>query len=131
MMTRCRHSGFSLVAALFVIVAVMLAAVAMVSTTLSRSSSTVLSLRASQTLYAAQGGLQIAIAQVLAGGCAAVSASVELDGISVDLTCTASAIDEGASTYAAYALQARAYQGSLADNSFVSRRLQAMVSDAP
>lgn len=126
-----RQSGFSLLAGLFLLVAVMLAALAMVTTSSSRATSTVLGLQSARAWFAARAAIDVATAQALAGGCAAVSGSLSIDDFAVELACSAAAVEEAGVANQIYSLQARAVAGSLAGNTFVSRRMQAKVSAVP
>jgi MSHA biogenesis protein MshP len=118
--------GFSLVAAIFLIVAALLIVLAAAATLNSRSRSSVAALEASRAYFAARGGLEIAIARALAGGCAAVPASLTLEGYDLDLQCVDAAVDEGGA-YTVYQLTARARRGSFVSGTFVSRQVRATV----
>lgn len=123
-----RQRGFSLVAAVFVIAIALLIVLAAVLTLSARNRSTVQALEASRALFAAQSGVEVAIARSLGGGCAVVPSDVEIEGFSVTLGCTETAVDEAPDTYAIYTLTAEARRGSFASNTFVSRRVRATVT---
>lgn len=124
-----RHQqGFSLVAAIFVIVIALLIVLAAVLTLSARNRSTVQALDASRALFAAQSGIEVAIARSLGGGCAAVPGSVNIEGFTVALGCTATAVDEAPDSYTIYTLTAAAQRGSFAANTFISRRVRATVA---
>ncbi|GIX39277.1 MAG: hypothetical protein KatS3mg128_0326 [Silanimonas sp.] len=125
---QCQH-GFSLVAAVFVIAVALLIVLAAVLTLSARNRSTVQTLEASRALFAAQSGLDIAIARALSGGCGAVPASLAIEGFSVELGCVRTAVDEAPDSYGIYTLTARAQRGRFSDHSFVSRRVRATVTE--
>ena len=129
-MRAARHQrGFSLVAAVFVIAIALLIVLAAVLTLSARNRSTVQALDASRALFAAQSGVDIAIARSLGGACGAVPASVDIEGFTVTLGCTATTVDEAPDTYAVYTLTAVAQRGSFASNTFISRRVRATVTE--
>jgi MSHA biogenesis protein MshP len=101
-----RQRGFSLVAAVFVIAIALLIVLAAVLTLSARNRSTVQALEASRALFAAQSGVDIAIARSLGAGCAAVPASVDVEGFTVTLGCSATAVDEAPDVYQVYTLTA-------------------------
>lgn len=123
-----RQRGFSLVAAVFVIAIALLIVLAAVLTLSARNRSTVQALEASRALFAAQSGVDIAIARSLGGGCGAVPASVDIEGYTVGLGCTATTVDEAPDSYAVYTLTANAQRGRFSDNTFISRRVRATVT---
>ena len=123
-----RQRGFSLVAAVFVIAIALLIVLAAVLTLSARNRSTVQALDASRALFAAQSGVDIAIARSLGAGCAAVPASVDVEGFIVTLGCSATAVDEAPDVYQVYTLTAVAQRGSFASNTFISRRVRATVT---
>ncbi|MCZ8113870.1 hypothetical protein [Silanimonas sp.] len=123
-----RQRGFSLVAAVFVIAIALLIVLAAVLTLSARNRSTVQALEASRALFAAQSGVDIAIARSLGAGCAAVPASVDVEGFIVTLGCSATAVDEAPDVYQVYTLTAVAQRGSFASNTFISRRVRATVT---
>lgn len=124
-----RQRGFSLVAAVFVIAIALLIVLAAVLTLSARNRSTVQALESSRALFAAQSGVDIAIARSLGGGCTAVPASVDIEGFTVTLACTPQNVDEAPDTYRIYTLTAVAQRGSFASNTFISRRVRATVAE--
>lgn len=123
-----RQKGFSLVAAVFVIAIALLIVLAAVLTLSARNRSTVQALDASRALFAAQSGIEVAIARSLAGGCLAVPGSVDIEGFTVTLACVPMTVDEAPDSYAIYTLTAVAQRGSFASNTFISRRVRATVT---
>lgn len=129
-MRAARHQrGFSLVAAVFVIAIALLIVLAAVLTLSARNRSTVQALDASRALFAAQSGVDIAIARSLGGGCGAFPLTVEIEGFAVALSCTETDVDEAPDTYRVYTLTAVAQRGSFASNTFISRRVRATVTE--
>lgn len=129
MSPRNRQRGFSLIAAVFVIAIALLIVLAAVLTLSARNRSTVQALDASRALFAAQSGLEVAIARSLGGGCTAVPASLVIEGFTVTLSCAPTDVDEAPDTYRIYALTAVAQRGSFASNTFISRRVRATVAE--
>lgn len=127
-----RQRGFSLIAAVFVIAIALLIVLAAVLTLSARQRSTVQVLEASRALFAAQSGLEVAIARSLGpspgGGCAAVPASIDFEGFTVLLGCTATAVDEAPDSYSIFTLTAAAQRGRFSDHTFISRRMRATVT---
>lgn len=124
-----RQQGFSLVAAIFVIAIALLIVLAAVLTLNARNRSTVQALEASRALFAAQSGLEIAIARSLGGGCTAVPASVDIEGFAVTLGCVPTPVDEAPDSYRIFTLTAVAQRGRFSDHTFISRRVRATVSE--
>ena len=85
-MTPRRQRGFSLIAAIFLVALALLVVLAAVLTISARSRSTVQALDGSRALFAAQSGVEIAIARSLAGDCP-VSRVVDIEGFTVTLGC--------------------------------------------
>ena len=123
-----RQQGFSLVAAVFVIAIALLIVLAAVLTLSARNRSTVQALDASRALFAAQSGVDIAIARSLSAGCTAVPASLIIEGFTVTLGCSPTSVDEAPTAYTIYTLTADARRGSFAANTFISRRVRATVT---
>lgn len=123
-----RQRGFSLIAAVFVIAIAMLIVLAAVLTSSARQRSTVQALEASRALFAAQSGLEVAIARSLGGGCTAVPASIDFEGFTVNLSCTPTPVDEAPDSYSIFTLTAAAQRGRFSDHTFISRRVRATVA---
>lgn len=126
---RHRQRGFSLIAAVFVIAIALLIVLAAVLTLSARNRSTVQALDASRALFAAQSGIEVAIARSLGGGCTAVPPTVDIEGFTVELGCVPTPVDEAPDPYRIYTLTASAQRGSFAANTFISRRVRATVSE--
>ncbi len=131
MMHNYRHlqHGFSLIAAIFILLTVAIIVTAVVVTISARSKSTALNIEATRAYYSAASGLEIAIARVLSAGCAGIPATVSINNYSVALTCNSFAISEGGASYNVYSLTAQVKSGDLAQSTLVSRQLRATVSE--
>lgn len=125
-----RQRGLSLIAAIFLITAVAAITAAMVATMTARSRTTVQTLEASRAFYVAQSGIEVAAARALAAGCAAVPASLTLEGFQLALGCAATPVNEAGSAYNVYVLTATASRGDLGQSTYVYRRLRATMTDA-
>ncbi len=127
-----RQRGFGLIAAVFLIALALLVVLAAALALSARSRSTVQALDASRALFAAQSGLEVAIARSLGAGagsgCAAVPGTLTIEGFNVVLTCTATVVDEAPQNYSIFALEAHASRGSFASGTFISRRARATVT---
>jgi MSHA biogenesis protein MshP len=121
--------GFSLVAAIFVVALALLIVLAAVLTLNARSRSTAQALDGSRALFAAQSGLEVAIARSLSGGCTAVPPTLTIEGFTVTLGCTPESVDEAPDTYTIFTLTAVAQRGRFSDHTFISRRVRATVSE--
>ena len=128
MTTPRRQRGFSLVAAVFLIALALLVVLAAVLTLSARSRSTVQALDATRALFAAQSGIEVAVARSLGGGCAAVPTSLVIEDFNVTLGCAATTVDEAPDIYEIYALTATAQRGRFSDQTFISRRVRATVT---
>ena len=124
-----RQRGFSLIAAVFVIAIALLIVLAAALTLSARNRSTVQALDASRALFAAQSGIEVAVARSLAGGCTGFPLNVDIEGFNVALTCSPTDVDEAPELYAIYTLTATAQRGSFASNTFISRRVRATVAE--
>ena len=126
-MTPRRQRGFSLIAAIFLVALALLVVLAAVLTISARSRSTVQALDGSRALFAAQSGVEIAIARSLAGDCP-VSRVVDIEGFTVTLGCVETTVDEAPEIYSIYTLTAVAQRGRFSDHTFISRRVRATVT---
>ncbi len=121
--------GFTLVNAIFILV--VLAALGAFMVTLSgvQSRTPVFALQGAGAYQAAQAGMEWGIARAAAGSCAA-STTFTVEGFSVTVGCTTSALPivEGTLSYHVYDLSSRASLGSYGSTGFVSRRVDARVT---
>jgi MSHA biogenesis protein MshP len=145
-MMRRAQQGFSLVAAIFLLVVVSGLVAYMVSFSTLQQTTVVLSVRGAQAMQAARTGLDYAAYQVLnAGGCGAVSGldqshwtAPSLDAFQVSFDCVPSDHTEGATTITVYQITATAESvgsgytsGSYANPDYIQRTIRANVSLPP
>ena len=130
-----RQRGFSLVAAMFVMIVVALVIAGMVRLATNQSGTGSLAIQQARAYQAARAGLEWGIHQALNGSCAA-SSSLTLAGSSlaafngVLVTCTVTNYSEEANPVRIYSLTATAQNGSpalLPDYAY--RRLSAVVEN--
>ncbi|NNF16320.1 MAG: pilus assembly protein MshP [Gammaproteobacteria bacterium] len=131
---RTAQRGFALLSALFILL--VLAGLGVVAVRLAgvQHHSVSLALQAARAFAAAQSGIEYGAHRALVvGSCApAAFAYTEggLNGFNVNLTCTATSHAEGAGTTTVYALSAFAWSGTYGTPDYVSRRIQATVTDS-
>lgn len=131
----CR--GFTLVTAVFLIVILTVLAAFMVTLTSTQRQTSTLSILGARAFFAAQSGMERGIHAVLTNGaCFASPASFALgggalNGYQVSLSCQERAVTEGAQSFRVYALQASASRGTPGTPDYVSRTIEATVTDAP
>ena len=126
--------GMALVAALFLMVVLAVLGVVAVRLSSVQHHTVSLTLQAARAFHAAQSGIDYGAHRALAGACAPASftfAEGGLDGFRIDVDCTASSHGEGAGTTTVFALRAFASFGSYGSPDYVSRRIQATITDAP
>ncbi len=136
-----RQSGFSLVAAIFILVILGMMGSYMVSTSVMQYQTTDYAVQGARAYKAAQSGLQWAIYQVINGTgnftCGnegaertrnLVFAANGLNGFGVDVTCNW--VSYTADNICMYRFTTEARFGGFGQPDFVSRRLEAVVSDA-
>ena len=125
--------GFSLVAALFLLVVLgALGAVAVRLTGVQQQTVT-LSLQGARAFAAARTGVEWGIYRALNGSCGAATLNLTeggLTGFSVAVSCAASTHTEGAATTTVYSVEAFARSGIYGTPDYVSRRVRATVTDS-
>ena len=136
----CQHKilqpqrGFALLSALFILV--VLAGLGVVAVRLAgvQHHSVSLTMQSARAFGAAQSGIEYGAYRALtSGSCAPVTLAFSeggLNGFNVNVTCTATSHAEGISTTTVYMLQAFAWSGNYATPDYVSRRIQATVTDS-
>jgi len=124
-----RQRGVALFTAIFLIVVIAAVAAAFALTTSTHQRSSGRALDAAGAYAAANGRLDIAIAEVLDGGCAAVDDG-DIHGYSIDLSCSGTNVQEGGENYTIYEFSVTASRGDRRSGSLVRRTVQAQVTDA-
>ena len=134
-----RQTGFTIVTAIFLIVVVALLAGFMVTIGNVQRQTSTFSIIGPRVLFAAQSGIEWALAEVVASdACFAPATTINLtggtlNGITVTLDCsqTVPAITEGADTYNVFAIESVAEFGISGKEDFFSRRISATVTNPP
>ncbi|HEX6708458.1 MAG TPA: hypothetical protein VF169_27230 [Albitalea sp.] len=122
--------GFALVSAIFLVVVLSLLGAAIVSLSTTQHVSGARDLLGSRAYFAARGGIDWGVYQVLqAGSCAASTTLPTLDGFTVQVSCTASGpYDEAGNAVTVYQVTATASRGTLGAADHAERQLQAVLS---
>ena len=130
--------GFSLITAIFLLVVVATVGTFMVTIGSTQRQTSVLSVLSSRALYAADSGMEWAIATVLSPPkvCFTSPTTFTLsggaaDGYSVTNTCAASSYTEGANTYNVFSLSTTASHGSVGSADYIRRSVRSSVTTAP
>lgn len=129
-----RQRGIALVAAVFLIVVLAVLGVFAVRLGTLESQTVSAELRAAQAFHAAKSGIAWAAHRALNGGWCAVQ-TLDLTeagaaGFDVTVQCTQSAHVEGGVTTNVFVIDVLAESGSYGGPDYVSRRLQAKITDA-
>jgi len=138
-----RSGGFTLVAAIFLIVVLAALAVTIATISSTQRQTASLSILGARAYAAAASGMEWAVHQALNApaslncgtptGTSFMLSGGVLDGFTITVTCAESAgIVEGTTgPYSVYALIVKASRGTLGSPDFLNRTLQATVSNAP
>jgi MSHA biogenesis protein MshP len=134
--SRDRVRGFSLVAALFLIVVVAALGAFAVRIGAGQQQTVNLELLSARALAAANSGIEFGAYQALKPASSCVSATLNLteagaSGFSVDVTCSPSSHTEGGVSVNVYRIDATAYAGTYGTPDFVSRRVYATFTSTP
>jgi MSHA biogenesis protein MshP len=135
MKRNCR--GFSLIAAVFLLVVVALLGTYMVTIGTTQQMTATLSLLSSRAVFAAESGMQWSEAYVLKNNsCFGTPDNFSLSGgaaggYTVTATCSSVSATEGTDTYNVFKLTATAMHGTLGSPDYVQRKLRATVTTAP
>jgi len=130
MRSRARQQGVALFTAIFLIVVIAAVAAAFALITTTQQTSSARALDAEAAYAAAAGRLDLAIGEVLAGGCGNVSEAA-VSGFPMDVDCTASGpISEGGDTYQVFTLTVTTARGDRTSGTLVRRSVRAQVTDA-
>ena len=132
--------GFSLVAAIFILVILAALGAFMITIGETQRATTVAAAQGARAYQAAQAGIEWGVAQAIpvgggGGSCAASTGPFTLggaafDGFAVTVTCTTTAITEGGSAYSVYTIDATATYGTFGNSDYFSRTLQVTVTNA-
>ena len=131
---RDAQGGFTLVAALFLLV--VLAGLAAVAVRLAgvQQQTINLAIQSARAFHAAGSGVEYAAYRALSGGFCGTStvnyAEGGLAGFTVTTTCASTAHAEGAGVTTVYLIEAFARSGAYGSPDYVSRRIRASVTDA-
>ena len=134
---RAKQAGFTLIAAVFLVVVVALIAGYAVSIGSAQQADTSLSLLARRADFAAQSGLEWAIARVIntdacpANGTSFSPAGTGISSFVVLVNCASTAITEGASSYSVYTVTVTATQGTESREDFARRTVTAQIGGKP
>lgn len=124
-----RQRGVALFTAIFLIVVISAVAAAFALTTTTQQLSSGRALDAAGAYAAANGRLDIAIAEVLGGGCGSVTDD-DIHGYAIDLSCSSTDVQEGGNDYTIYEFSVTASRGDRRSGTLVRRTVQAQVTDA-
>jgi MSHA biogenesis protein MshP len=133
MSARAAQRGFSLVSAIFLLVVLAALGAFAVRINVLQQQTVTASLRADQAFQAARSGIAWAAYRALNGGTCA-SATLNLTeggtlGFRVSVQCSQTVHVEGAVTMNVFVLDARAEAGAYGGPDYVSRRVQAKITD--
>ncbi len=131
MMRASRQRGVALFTAIFLIAVIAIVAVAVAQVLTTQHLSSARALQTEQAYYAAQGRLDLAVAEVLDDGidCTDLPRTEDHLGIEeVTTDCTCDTVDDGDGDEAIYTLTAGAETGSRSSGSLVRRTVRAQVN---
>jgi MSHA biogenesis protein MshP len=140
-----RHSGFSLITAIFLVTVVAILGVFMVTIGSVQQQTSSFSLLSSRALYAADSGMQWAIRRITRDGVAGVNCPAApatgqvsftlsggaISGYDVTVTCSVQNFTENPVNYNVYNLISHASRGTLGSPDYHSRTLRASITTAP
>ncbi len=130
-----RERGFALVAAIFLIVVLALLGMFIVRISGVQNQTVNIALLGSRAFEAARTGIEWGAFQALdSASCTTTTLNLTeggLNGFDVDVTCTSSTHTEPGNTNNVYLLDVTASDGTYGTPDYVSRRMQATVTDAP
>lgn len=127
--THSQQQGFALMAAIFILVVLSGLAIYMVTISAVQQQTATLAIDSAKATYAAESGIEVAAYRAQNGTCNADT--IQVDRFSVDISCSATSHTERGQTFQVYQLQARAEAGTYGSFGYASRRIQAMVTNAP
>ena len=131
---RHRQRGFSLVPALFLLIVLAGLGAVAVRLTAVQQQTVVLATQGARAYAAARAGIELAAYDALKNGnCGTQTVTLSeagLSGFVVETSCSGSVHSEGSATTTVYVIEAFAHAGSYGSPDYVSRRIQATVTDA-
>ena len=132
----CRESGFTLIAAIFLLVAVAALVVFMTNIRVAQQTTLVYGVQGARAMQAARSGLEWGIYESIVNGSCAASTTFSiarptLDSFSVEVQCGATTHTEGVTSITTYQLNSTASSGAYGSLDYVQRGLQATVSLDP
>ena len=129
-----RQRGFALVVAIFLLVVLASLGVYIVKISGVQHQTVNIALLGARAFEAARAGIEWGAFQALdSGACTTSTLSLTeggLDGFDVDVTCTTSSHTELGNAYNLYLIEVEARAGAYGTPDYVSRRMQATVTDA-
>jgi MSHA biogenesis protein MshP len=127
--------GFALVAAIFLLVVLALLGIFIVRVSGVQHQTVNIALLGARAFEAARTGIEWGAFQALdSASCTTTTLNLTeggLNGFDVDVTCSSTTHTETGDTYNIYRLDVEASSGTYGTPDFVSRRMQATVTDAP
>ena len=129
-----RQRGFALVAAIFLLVVLALLGIFIVKVSGVQHQTVNIALLGSRAFEAARAGIEWGAFQALdSGACTTSTLNLTeggLDGFDVDITCTTTSHTELGNAYDLYTIDVEARAGVYGTPDYVSRRMQATVTNA-
>ncbi len=130
-----RQRGFALIAAIFLIVVLALLGMFIVRISGVQNQTVNVALLGARAFEAARTGIEWGAFQALdSGACTTTTLNLTeggLNGFDVDVTCTTTPHTETGTTFNLYVIDVEARAGTYGTPDYVSRRMQACVTDAP
>ena len=130
-----RQRGFALVVAIFLLVVLASLGVYIVKISGVQHATVNLALMGARAFEAARTGIEWGAFQALdSGACTTTTLNLTeagLAGFAVDVTCTTTSHTETGTTYNLFVIAVEARSGAYGTPDYVSRRMQASVTDAP
>lgn len=123
-----RQSGFSIVTAIFLLVALALLGAFMLSLSGTQQVTTAQDVQGSQAYRAARTGMDWAIAEVKATAACPTATPPTVEGYAVAVACTSNSYDEAGTTRKVYWMESTASRGGAVGGiGYVERRVSAFV----
>ncbi len=131
-----RQRGFALVAAIFLVVVLSSMGIYIVRISNVQHQTATVALLGARALQAARAGVEWGAFRALDAGSCVASTTLNLtegglDGFDVDVACTSTSHTEKGNTYSLFVIDVEARAGAYGMPDYVSRRMQATLTDAP